>query len=237
MIIILFREFIKQLITIKNNEEKEWIKPIFKLLWKYALSWCSGYVIYQIYTPLTFKVYGAEISGKVGYTLTIVSALVSIAGIWNYISVPKINTHVEKKEWRLLDKEFKKNMTLIEISFGLLSFCLIVSSFIPFTSDFTHKYVLLGIPLFCLLVGYAVQIATAYIAVYLRAHKEEPLMITSIITAILSLSITFFMITYLSYEYVFLGFGLATALVFPFVCWIFVKRKKKHKLESGDSLI
>ena len=237
LVFVVFRKFIIQLLKIKNSQEKEWAKPILKLLWKYALSWCSGYIIYQIYTPLTFKIYGAEISGKVGYTLTIVSAIVSIAGIWNYISVPKINTHVEKKEWNLLDKEFKKNMILIEASFVFLSLILVCLSFVPFTSSFVNKYVLLGLPLLCLLTGYSIQVATAYIAVYLRAHKEEPLMITSIVTAVLSISITFLSVMFLNYEYVFLGFCIATALVFPVVCFIFVKRKRaRHADDSTEAL-
>ena len=91
LIFLRFGESIKQLLNVNTLSVSKWVKPVVGLLWKYAFSWGAGYLIFQIYTPLTFAVYGAEISGKVGYTMTIMSAIVSISNIWSYISVPKIN--------------------------------------------------------------------------------------------------------------------------------------------------
>lgn len=220
-----FRYFIKQLNQTETSNIREWVKPVVNLLWRYALSWISGYIIYQIYTPWTFAKYGAEVSGKVGYTLTIVSAIVSVAGIWNYISIPKINGLVEKKQWVQLDKYFKKNILLIESSFLFFIAAFCVMLLIPFTAGFINKYVLVGVPITCLFIGYAFQLATAHIAVYLRAHNEEPLMYSSIVTAIIALSVTYFTVNYLDYTFVFLGFCVSTSFVFPWVCHIFNQRR------------
>lgn len=226
LIAIVFGDFIKQLTATQTDNIKQWIKPIVNLLWRYAISWFSGYIIYQIYTPLSFAKYGAEMSGKVGYTLTIVSAIVSFSGIWNYISIPHVNCYVEKKDWSTLDRFFKRNLLLIEGTYVLLLAALSLLLIIPLTRDFISKYILLGLPLICLIIGYAVQMATAYIAVYLRAHKEEPLMYSSMVTALIALVITFISVSFFDYRFIFCGFCLATTLVFPWVCSIFKSRRK-----------
>ena len=230
-IIIIYGKVILKMFKTPTTNDRMWAKSILKLLWKYAISWGCGYAIFQVYNPIVFAKYGAEAAGEVGYIITIVGAFVSIANIWSYVSVPRINMLTEKKEWSSLNKEFYRNLILIELTFLLeLSVCFLCY-LIPFTSSFLNKYVFSIPALVILSVGYVAQLLTSYIGVYLRSHKEEPLMIVSVITAVLSLSITIISVMFLDLHYVFIGFASSTIVMLPVVFAIKSKKEKKWHAE------
>lgn len=223
---IYYGKFISQMIRCKINSLKKWFKPVLSLLWKYAISWGAGYIIFQIYTPLTFAVFGAEVSGKVGYTMTIVSALVTISNIWSYVSVPKLNRYAALRNWKAMDKEYNQNLLYIEGTFGLGIMVLFIAMLIPALNIFISNYILSRLSLAIFALGYLAQLYTSYTGVYLRAHKEEPLMILSVVTACCSLLLTSVFIAFLGQEFIFLGFTVAVTMTTPWV-WTIAKKRKK----------
>lgn len=222
-----YGKVILRMFRCQDNSNNQWAKEILRLLWKYALSWGSGYLIFQIYNPLVFSRYGAETAGQVGYLLTIVGAFVSIANVWSYVSVPKINMLTEKKKWKELDSLFNKNIFLIEFTF-IIEFCACnISRYLPYIGIFVNKYIF-SFPAFLILsIGYAVQLAISYIGVYLRSHKEEPLMVSSIITAIISVCVTVFCLYALPVDWIFGGFTTSVIVMLPVVLRI---KKTKRQL-------
>lgn len=223
-IILNYKNAIMRMINNRIHDSNIWGKQILHLLWKYAISWVSGYIIFQIYNPLIFAKYGSEMAGKVGYLLTIVGALVSVANIWSYVSVPQINMLTEKKDWKELDSVYKRNLVLIELTFILEVFACLLSFKIPYIGLFASRYIFNIFAFLCLALSYVFQLATSYIGVYLRSHKQEPLMVVSVITAFLSLLLTVFFIHFLQVEGVFLGFLLSVTIMFPVV--LHIKREK-----------
>ncbi len=230
-IFIYYGHVIARMLRNGIQDSSIWLRQILKLLWKYAISWISGYLVFQIYNPLVFAKFGSEMAGKVGYLLTIISAFVSIANVWSYVSVPQINMLTEKREWMKLDSVFKKNLILIDATFLLEVFCCLLLFKLPYLGAFVSSYIFSVKAFLCLSVGYSFQLATSYIGVYLRSHKEEPLMILSVLTAIISLFLTFISIQFLSVEYVFLGFLISVTCMFPFV----VRVKMNKTLEWHKS--
>ena len=231
-ILFYYRKVIIRMIKCKIIKDNIWVKDVLKLLWKYAISWGSGYLIFQIYNPIVFAIYGSESAGKVGYVLTIITAFVSIANIWSYVSVPKINLLVEKKEWKKLDKVFNNNIILIEVTFVFEILLFILVSRVPILDDFISKYVFSMIALIIISIGYFFQLFVSYCGVYLRAHKQEPLMILSLVTAIISIVLTVIFIYTLTLDFVFLGFSISVTLS-SFVAFMIMKHKKLqwHSME------
>ncbi|MHB9148392.1 MAG: hypothetical protein ACYC2U_08550, partial [Candidatus Amoebophilus sp.] len=113
-----FNKFIKQLLA-AMPDDTNWKADIFKLLWKYALSWSSGYFIFQVYTPFMFQFHGPVEAGRVGISISLAVAAFSISNTWLSANNPKINMLVAKKDWHKLDKEFKKDLLL-----ALSTYCL-----------------------------------------------------------------------------------------------------------------
>ena len=54
--------------------------------------------------PLAFRYYGAEEAGRVGFSIAVWTAIISLANIWTVSVLPKINFLVATKNWQILDR-------------------------------------------------------------------------------------------------------------------------------------
>ena len=77
--------------------------------------------------------HGAEYSGKVGITMTLVNAAFSFGNIFIYTITPQINMLVEKRDWLSLDKLFKKRLILSLATYACIWGCFAV--FVYFFGD------------------------------------------------------------------------------------------------------
>ena len=56
-----------------------WWNEIWPMQWRIALSWVSGYFIFQLFTPVLFAYQGAVVAGQMGMSLSIATALNTLA--------------------------------------------------------------------------------------------------------------------------------------------------------------
>jgi len=75
-------------------------------------------------------------------------------------------------------------------------------------------------------LGWLLQIIISSLAVYMRAHKEEPLMVPSFVTGVYIAITTLLIAMYLPFEYFFLGFLSSYVWGIPWVVVIFKRYKK-----------
>ena len=230
-----FHKLLKQLLKQKIEGQYKWFKSFMSLIWKYALSWVSGYFIFQIYTPLAKMRFGAVAAGQVGITITLIQACFAIANVWVFVATPKLNMAASKGDWRGMDDLFKKN-TLLSIATYLFGALCIVGGYLLFInppadvyllnkiSELLHRF--LGILPMCFLLGaYLLQVPINSVATYGRAHKYEPFMVPSIINAVIVFGITMLCVFTLSVDYIFIGIlGANVVLVFV-ALWMYKKRK------------
>ena len=78
-------------------------------------------------------------------------------------------------------------------------------------------------------IVWLLQIVVQGLAYYMRAHKEEPLVIPSFVSGIYVSLTTLFVATYLPFEYFFLGFLSSYIWGIPWVLIIFRKYKGGNK--------
>jgi len=57
-----FRKTIYQLLYISKHNCYDWWPEFSALIWRYGISWSSGYFIFQIFTPIAFYFHGAVFS-------------------------------------------------------------------------------------------------------------------------------------------------------------------------------
>ena len=74
-------------------------------------------------------------------------------------------------------------------------------------------------------IVWLLQIVVQGLAYYMRAHKEEPLVIPSFVSGIYVSLTTLFVATYLPFEYFFIGFLSSYIWGIPWVLIIFKKYK------------
>lgn len=230
-IIIIFSKFknmFVQLTYIASSISHNWKIEILPLLGKYAISWISGYFIFSIFTPIAFHYYGSIEAGQVGLSMAICTAIFGISNIWMTIIVPKINMLVSHKDYDTLNLLFRKYLILSVITFifGIIIFFVIIiifKDYIPFYGRLISIYSFVIIS-----IAWFIQIIINALATYMRAHKEEPLVLPSFVSAIYISFTTWLIAMNLPFEYFFIGFLSSYILGLPWVLLIFRKYKVRE---------
>ncbi|TDO21968.1 lipopolysaccharide biosynthesis protein [Pedobacter duraquae] len=172
---------------------------IFPFQWKIALSWISGYFIFQLFNPVLFATEGPIVAGQMGMTITVLNAILMLTLSWVSTKVPVFSGLIAKKDYKQLDNLF--NSTLVQ-STGLNVFALIVFFIMIFVLRHYHMVIggkyfgdrfLAYLPMLFMAIPILLNHILAAWATYLRCHKKEPMLIMSIVIAILSSLSTFFL--------------------------------------------
>ena len=176
---------------IKVTEKISYIKEILPFQWKIAVSWISGYFIFQLFNPVIFAIDGAVAAGQMGMTLTVLTGIQALTYSWTSTKIPTYSGLIEKKQYPQLDRLFYYT---VRQAVSVNAVCLM--GFFAFIFCFRHFDITISqinladrflpyLPLILMMLPeFANQFITAW-ATYLRCHKQEPFHIYSIVTAIL----------------------------------------------------
>ena len=230
LLFIRFRRPLIQLYKTPSTNVVSWKKSFLSLIWKYALSWASGYFIVQIYTPLAYMCFDTVHAGKVGITITLIQSCMTLANSWNTIVTPNMNMYAANNEWDRMNKLEKKIFILTLLS-CVVGYSILILFFVFFRDKFEIFDRFLGnqsIILLCF--GFTCQVLLSSIAVYGRAHKIEPFMVPSLISAGFILTSTLILAYTLSIDYYFLGFAVSEFVsIIVFIVMYFKRRNKWHE--------
>lgn len=211
-----------------DAEEFKWRRDIFPLQWKIALSWASGYFIFSFLTPVVFALQGPIQAGRLGLALTVFSAVSTIGISWIAAKIPSFSGHIARQERAALNKLFDHQ---VRRSLGATLVCSLgVVLAIYIAGQFSPKVLDRLPPLSCLIMLAVVTVANAGVfamAAYMRAHKEEPLLLPSIVTALLT-SVGVFFGAYHSLQASVAAYTGATVLVsLPWCTLIYAKYRSR----------
>lgn len=208
-----------------------WGKKFTKLLGKYAVSWASGYFAFQLFNPLTFSIYGAKAAGKVGYTLSIIQAIYSLANVWMIVAIPQLNMAVERKEWKKLDQKFLINLGLSLGTYAIGSVLWYIVINVPIINFVIMDRILPVYVMIILSICYLFQMIIYGLAVYLRAHEEEPYMWLSVFSGVFSGVTTFMVLKFVSVNSVFMGLLFSYVVTMPWAILVFKKKRKEWHIK------
>lgn len=192
---VLFTGEKKIIIYIYNNLGKHkihYLKEIFPYQWKIAISWISGYFIFQLFNPVLFATEGPKVAGQMGMTLAVLNGISSLSMSWITTKIPKMSNLIAIKDYFQLDSIFNK--TIRQLAFVnvllLLFFNIGVLVLRLYDFEFSERFLPL-VPLFLLsLVTISNQFVFSW-ATYLRCHKKEPFLVYSVVIGILTTLSTF----------------------------------------------
>jgi O-antigen/teichoic acid export membrane protein len=171
-----------------------WVKEVWHFQWRIALSWLSGYFIFQLYNPVLFAFRGPVEAGQMGMSLTLANALQSIAVSWIMTKAAPFGSMIARKEFARLDQVFFQALkqSLIVCTLGALAILLIDVFLHRAQLALAHR-VLNPATLAILLLTTILNIVVTAEAVYLRAHKQEKFLLNSLIGAVFVGSSTYFL--------------------------------------------
>ena len=230
LLFVRFRKALMQLFTRKIEKKIIWKNSFLKLIWKYAISWASGYFMFQIYTPIAYMKFDPIQAGKVGITITLIQSCMGLANSWNTIVTPNMNIYAAKNQWTNMDK-LEKKVFLLSLFSAIFGYSILIIFFIIFRDNFQIFDRFMGnTAIIILCFGFTCQLLMQSIAIYGRAHKIEPFLIPSVFAAIFILSSTLVFAEILSIDYFFLGFAIAEFIsIIVFIIMYYKLRAKWHE--------
>ena len=210
-----------------------YFKEIFPFQWKIALSWISGYFIFQLFNPVIFATEGAKSAGQMGMSIVVLNTALMISLTWINTKVSTFSSLVASKNFSKLDELFNK--AIIQSSIVNALILILIVSGIIFLRHF-HIIILEKnieerfLPTFSLLMmtsSIFFNHISSSLATYLRSHKKEPLVLQSISVAILCTLSTFGLGNRFGVQGITTGFSIISLFALFWIIYIFLKKKKE----------
>lgn len=210
-----YRPFFRDLLAFRSPlPGMDWQREIWPFHWRIAVSWVSGYLIFQLFSPLLFVTQGPVAAGQMGLSLQIFSALNGVAMSWISTQTPLYGRMIARREGRALDRLFFRGLT----QSSLVLLCCLVATLAAFQllfamhSPFAQR--VLPLPL---MAGMAVITLANHVifaeAALLRAHKQEPFMAVSILNGVATALMAVTFVPRLGLSGAVVSYGLATLLI------------------------
>ncbi len=153
-----------------------WRHEIWPLQWRLAVTWSSGYFIFNLFNPVLFYFSGATVAGQMGATWQMVSALSMAAGAWITTKVPRFGMLINQRRWLELDRLFRMaTIQTVAVSGVGGAVFLMALAWVQSHFSFGTRF----LPWYCAAILVAATITNQIVfcqGAYLRGHKREPFM-------------------------------------------------------------
>lgn len=209
-----------------------WWGEIWPMQWRMAVSSGAAYFMYQIFNPVLFYYHGPVIAGQMGMTMSVANAL--LAGSFTVMNAktPEYGKLIAVRDWHGLDNLFFKTLrqTFILVTAGA-AIGVVVIWFLQGYSRYGMRFIQVGQA--ALLFGsVCLQAVYGSLGVYLRAHKQEPLMYISIYASVIQGAITW----YLGKRFASLGvtagyFAVTASFILPCVLFVWWRCREEWHSE------
>ncbi|MBC7489095.1 MAG: hypothetical protein H7240_02860 [Glaciimonas sp.] len=219
--------------TSVSSNHLNWRRDIFPFQWKIAVSWISGYLVFQMFNPVIFKYHGPIDAGAVGLALAVFGALTTLSMSWVNAKAPEITKQLNAGNRFAARAVFRRQFTVsFLVNFSLtigviISISLMRVLHIPAVDRLPD-----GAVLNWMAIAAVVNQVVFSLAVYMRAHGEEPLMAPSIITGLATLAVLAFTGSSNIQLMMALYAGVLAFLCLPWVATLFFRKYWKESLHS-----
>jgi O-antigen/teichoic acid export membrane protein len=141
------------------------------------VSWISSYFTFHLFIPVLFNFHGPAVAGRMGMSLTLASAVFFVATSLLTTKVPRFGELIARRDFAELDARFFPAMGR---SFGVMALgAAVLLGGTLVLRVFEHRWsdrLLEPLPFALLLATMMANTIFFAQAVYLRAHKQEPLL-------------------------------------------------------------
>ena len=170
-----------------------WQNEIWPFQWRIAISWISGYFVYQTFNPFLFAYRGPVAAGKMGMSLSFANAVMVIAMAWVSTKNAPFGTLIAQKRYLQLDALFFRALrhSVFVAGLGII----VIWSAATYLYSAHNRYaekLLSPVPFALLLIAALLNHVFASMAIYLRAHKQEKLFQLSLSIAVAVLISNYF---------------------------------------------
>lgn len=231
------RPFLHDLLTASAGHcGFSWQREIWPVQWRMALSSVSGYLIFQVFTPMLFATHGAAAAGQMGLSMTIMGAIATISLGWMTAKSARFGTLIARREFQELDRLFFPCLwqSWGLVALGGLAFWLGVLGLHHQHNPLSHR-LLAPLPLGLMICTTVINHAVSAEGIYLRAHRREPFLgLALTIAGLVSLSSLLFSGPYGATGMMAGYFAVNLTIGGAGGTWVFLdKRRKWHTSAAG----
>ncbi|MBO1550552.1 polysaccharide biosynthesis protein [Yersinia pseudotuberculosis] len=223
----------KNILYRKNHiysDRISWRKEIFPFQWKIALSWMSGYFIFQLFNPILFVHQGAIEAGRVGLTLQIFSTMLALSMSWITAKSPVMARLIAENNRVELNKLFFSLIIKSGILNIIMSFLFLLFIYVFRLYDFNIVTRVADISVILVLCFTSIINHLVFsMAIYMRAHKEEPMLWNSITVGIIIIPLIYLFSKISSFLTIFSYFMVMVVVCLPW-CYVIFKKYYNRKL-------
>lgn len=180
-------------LNVSGDQHLNWRRDIFPMQWRIAISWMAGYFLFNILTPIVFWHWGPVEAGQIGLSLAIFSAISTVGMSWVNATAPVLAMHVSRGERTKLNSIFLG--VVVKSTIFTFFICIVVLGMAWFCVHmhvtFMNRIAPLSVLVSLALITVANSIVFSF-AVYMRSHKEEPMLLVSVISALLTIAALYF---------------------------------------------
>lgn len=234
-----FFSLLRNIYVHQVTEKLSYREEILPFQWKIALSWIGGYFIFQLFNPVIFATEGAAVAGQMGMTLNALTSILALSFGWMATKIPVYSGFIAQRDFKGLNKLFNK-------TFFQSSFVIIVAMVGLFSVIFFIRYfnvIVVGkklgdkflpyLPMMFMMISFLMNHIMGSLAVYLRCHKKEPMLVHSLVFGALSCISTILLGKYYGVIGITAGYCFITICVTFWAYHIFItKRGQWHKDEK-----
>jgi O-antigen/teichoic acid export membrane protein len=228
-----FKTLLKKIWKLLSQWKINYKKEIFPYQWKIALSWISGYFIFQLFNPVLFATDGAVVAGQMGMTLAVLNGIQNLSISWMTTKVPLYSRLIALKDYSQLDKIFNKTFKQLLLINAIGLMIMLLGIYILRSYNITVHSMNLGerfldyIPMLLMMGALFLNQFIFSWATYLRCHKQEPMLWQSVTIGILCMLSTIIFGKLFGVKGITTGYFIITILSFIWAYKIFQKKKKK----------
>ena len=230
-----WRGFVRELLS-HRGAVGGMLRELWPFQWRMALSAMSGYLIFSLFEPTVFRFRGAAEAGRMGMSWQLVNALSVLSVSWISTRAPRFGILVREGRYDELDRLARR------VAIQAVGICLVgaVSALVLLAWVKVHFELgarFLGLEAVALLAATAVlnQVVFAQ-AYYLRAHKQEPFMLISLLNGLLTAAGVIAGTWHYGAVGACVAYAATQLLVFPLATGVFlVKRREWHRPSTADA--
>jgi O-antigen/teichoic acid export membrane protein len=227
-VLVTQRRFFADLLGTRG-EGMSWREEVWPFQWRIAASWISSYFIFHLFIPVLFASRGAAEAGRMGMSLSLASAVYVVSNSLLTTKTPLFGELIARRDFAELDARFFPAMwrSLGVMAAGAVA--ILGGTFVLHAIGHRWSTRLLDPLPFALLLATMI-VNTLFFAetVYLRAHKQEPLLGVYVASAVAVSASTFFLGRAYGATGMMLGYFTATLVVsLGGSTWVFRRKRRE----------
>ena len=159
----------------------DWQREIWPVQWKVAVSFIGGYFATWIFTPLLFQTVGPVAAGQFGMTMSLMGAAAGVASMWSVPRAPELGVLIARRDYAEADRLLLRvwRVATLVLSAGMMAAWMLIFMLRSFDFVLGNRLVSPAVAgLIALgMIGNGICVP---LSVYVRAHKREPYMASSL---------------------------------------------------------